>query len=185
MRHYGNMEIAEIPTVPSTLAQISEVLVELRENLEEIDFRAIGDSISSLLENLNTNLGGDRIGRAFGEAGDLMVEVRSILEREEFQVFLDDLEMTMKSVRSIAGKVDDGIEPLGQELEGFISTVKTVLERFDTVLQDVGQAAQPESEMRLGLSVTLESVNRAAAALSRLLEYLERNPDALVKGRSE
>lgn len=185
MRHYGDREIAEIPTIPSTLAQISEVLIDLRENLEEIDFRVIGDSIMSLLDNLNTNLSGDRIGQAFGEAGDLMVEVRSILQREEFQVFLDDLETTMKSVRSIAGKVDDGIEPLSQELEGFIVTVKNVLERFDHVLQDVGQVAQPESEMRLGLSVTLDSVNRAAAALSRLLEYLERNPDALVKGRPE
>lgn len=185
MRHYGDVQISEIPTVPSAMAQLSEVLIGLRDNLEEVDFKAIGDNVTELLVNLNLNLSGDRIGRAFGEAGELMTDLRTMLQGEEFRGLLQNLEETFRSARSIVAKLDDGVEPFAEEVKSFIAGARGMLAKMDIVMEELAEAAQPESGIRIGLTETMESVNRAAGALSRLLDFLERNPDALLKGRSE
>jgi paraquat-inducible protein B len=185
MRHYGSMNIVEIPTVPSTLAQISEVLTEVRDSLDEVDFKGIGDQITALLHNLNTNLEGDRIGKAFGGAADLFSNLNEIVQKQEFQEMLKDLEQVMKSLSSISGKVDTEIGPLSKDVQNLAKKVGEVLVKLEGVLGDVEQMVQPESEVRLGVSSMLDTVTQAAASLNRLLDYLERNPDALVKGRTD
>ncbi len=183
--HYGQIHIVEIPTVPSTLAEISEVLASLRDNLKKINFKAMGDSVAQLLDNLNENLAGDRIGTAFAEASAAIKEVREMIAKPEIQKFLDGLAPTLESIHSVSKKVDEKIEPLEEEMINFIKRLESTLNKLNLVIDEVGQVTQPESEIRIGTTEALKSMAQAAAALSRFLDFLDRNPDALVKGRTD
>ncbi len=183
--HYGTKEITELPTIPSALAELSEVLAAVRNNLKKINFKEMGDSIASLLKNANENLEGDRIGQAFGEAANVMREVRTVLAKKEIQDFINDLAPTLEAYRSAGQKIDAQIEPMGQDMKTFLKNLDTTLAKLDKVIDHMGQITQPESEVRVNMVDALQSMSQAATTLSRLLDYLERNPDALVKGRPD
>jgi paraquat-inducible protein B len=44
---------------------------------------------------------------------------------------------------------------------------------------------QPDSALGARLDATLEEVSRAARGLRGLADYLERHPEALIRGKSE
>jgi paraquat-inducible protein B len=183
--HYGKIHMVEIPTIPSTLAEISEVLVSVRDNLHKINFKAMGDSFAQLLDNLNENLAGDRIGTAFADASDTIKEIREMISKPEIQKFLDGLAPTLDSIHSVSKKVDAKIEPMEDEVIDFLKKLEQTLDKLNLVIEEIGQVTHPESEVRIGTAEALKSMGQAASALSRFLDFLDRNPDALMKGRTD
>jgi len=66
-----------------------------------------------------------------------------------------------------------------QDLRKAISTAERVLASTDNTL--VGKDAPAQQELR----VAVQEMARAARSISELAEYLERNPNALIRGKSQ
>lgn len=66
-----------------------------------------------------------------------------------------------------------------QELRKTIKTAESVLGNADKTFTGKGAPAQQE------LRTALQEVARAARSISELAEYLERNPDALIRGKTQ
>jgi paraquat-inducible protein B len=112
---------------------------------------------------------------------------------------LQDIET---KISSILGKIDK------MPIEGIGNDVKQILEKIDTVLKRVDGEVLPEVKTSLEelkrvleninntlvsqdaptqqqLRDTLQEITRAAQGVSGLTEYLERNPEALIRGKSQ
>ncbi len=93
------------------------------------------------------------------------------------------LNQTMKDVATLVNRVDAQWVPEGtktlQELHHAISDADRVLNNADATLFDKGSPAPQD------LRDTLQEVTRAARAVRVLVDYLERHPEILIRGKSE
>jgi len=126
-----------------------------------------------------------------GSLEDLEAKVSGIIAKidkvpfdaigEEARKALVTLNSAMKSadktLNSIDGEILPEVKTTVQDLRKAITTAERVLVSTDNTL--VGKEAPAQQELR----VALQEMARAARAISELAEYLERNPNALIRGK--
>jgi paraquat-inducible protein B len=129
----------------------------------------LGNKVSSLLGKLD-NLPVEEIGSDLREA---VRGAKGILNSEALANSLVELEASLRTLRSAARVVDEQTLPkLGVAVDQVRSTFKSAQEVIapDTVLyQDIKRA--------------LTELATAARAIRELADYLERHPEALIKGK--
>lgn len=89
------------------------------------------------------------------------------------------LQDTSQAVNRINADVTPGLKTTIEELRGAISSVDGVLKNTDATL--VGKDAPAQQDLR----DALQEITRAARSLRVLADYLERHPEALIRGKTE
>ncbi len=89
------------------------------------------------------------------------------------------LEDTSKAVNRIDTDITPGLKTTLDGLRGTIASVDGVLKNTDATL--VGKDAPAQQELR----DALQEIARAARSLRVLTDYLERHPEALIRGKTE
>jgi paraquat-inducible protein B len=84
-----------------------------------------------------------------------------------------------KAVNRIDTEVTPELKTLLEDLRGAIATANRVLKDTDATL--VGKNAPVQQELR----DALQEIVRAARSVRVLADYLERHPDALIRGKAE
>ncbi|MEQ8164287.1 MAG: MlaD family protein, partial [Smithellaceae bacterium] len=110
---------------------------------------------------------------------DLKTKINDVLAKID-KIPLDAIGQDMKKLLTgldgMVKRVDREVLP---ELKTTLEALKHVLKSTDATL--VGKDAPAQQEMR----EALQEVRRAAQAVSGLVDYLERNPEALVRGKTQ
>ena len=94
------------------------------------------------------------------------------------QAAFSAIELTARSLQ-----IEDG--SLKMHLDDFAEQLKQTLSGLDQLLVDFQGFIEADSTLSVELSHTLREFGRSAQSVRRLAEYLERNPRALLSGRSE
>ena len=96
-----------------------------------------------------------------------------------------ELQVMEASVASILRKVDQlPFKAIGDDLRKAISDLDLTLGSARGVLDNANKMVEPSSPLGAELGGTLEEVKRAARGLRVLLDYLERHPEALIRGKT-
>ncbi len=83
------------------------------------------------------------------------------------------LDQTLKSSDKLLHQVNDSIAP----------QVDATLKEAREAMQNAKSALAPDAPLQTDLSATLLQLSRAAKSVSALVEYLERHPEALIRGK--
>jgi paraquat-inducible protein B len=83
------------------------------------------------------------------------------------------LEQTLKSTDHLMHRVDDSIAP----------QVNATLKEAEDAMKNAKQALAPGAPLPNDLGSTLVELSRAARSVSALADYLERHPEALIRGK--
>jgi paraquat-inducible protein B len=95
-----------------------------------------------------------------------------------------ELEGLEASVGRIVKKVDSmPIQQIGQRLNKAIADLDLTLVSARGTLDSADKIVQPDSALSEQLGSTLQELSRAARGLNGLLDYLERHPESLVRGK--
>jgi paraquat-inducible protein B len=103
-----------------------------------------------------------------------------------------ELEAIEASVVSIIKKIDQlPIEALGKDLEKAMAeldrtlvSARGALDSGRGTLDSANKLIEPNSVLGAELGNTLQEVSRAARAVRVLADYLERHPEALIRGKT-
>jgi paraquat-inducible protein B len=153
--------VPEIPTVPQTIEEATEVVKQILTRLGELDLKALVESATGTLEAL-----------------------RDIAGSEEARRALASLDDTLLSLRELSKQLESTIGPLGKSLQTTAQETQRLEEQLGKTLGAVQQLVQPNSPLTLQLSTALQDVSAAARSFRQLADSLERNPGAIVRGRS-
>lgn len=95
---------------------------------------------------------------------------------------LEDLEA---SLTSIVRKIDKmPLQAIGADVAKVLGELDRTLASARGTLDNAGRLVAPRSPLETELSTTLQEVTRAARAIRVLGDYLERHPEALLRGKS-
>lgn len=174
----------EIPTVPSNVQALLAKLRSWTEKLgEDFDIEEIADQFSSILEGL------DEIANSEDLRGFLS-GVNQIVNDEDARAMAASVNQTLQEIRSATAdaraliqNTDDQIDGIATDLRPVLSELAGVMEEAEQTLVEAKEQLRGESVQMYQLQATLEGVESAARALREFFDYLERNPEALLRGK--
>lgn len=157
-------EIAESPQVKESLTSMAAGLQSFRDAMAKVDKRT-----DPLLNDLEGALTDTR--EAIESAKKAIEELRG--NAADFDT---NLETTLAKFRQVLDDLDQQIAPLSQSVQDAAGSVGRAFDSADSLINQ-------NSKARRNLETALASIAEAAKAIEALAEELERNPEALIRGR--
>ena len=168
-----NQEPIVLPVVPSTVPDLEAKLTNILAKLDRLPLDAIADDARKTLTSVDTTVQSanklvERMDREIvpgldSTLGDLRVVLGTAngVLKKELNTTLGEVNMTLTELRGAIGNANGLLTNTNQSL----------LSQNAPIQQDLRDA--------------LQEVARAARALRVLMDYLERHPSALIRGKTE
>ncbi len=175
--------MVEIPTLGSSLYEISNDLGVVVAAVADFDLEALEQNLNHVLVELSKALEGlDTKGVSESLLG-VTDSVAAILESGEFEETLQAARSTFAQVEATLVSYDLEKGPLAQTITQWTSAFEQTLNGIDRLVSEGNALLEPESSMRVELEGVIRELGRAAQSMRFLVEYIERNPNALITGR--
>ena len=105
------------------------------------------------------------------------------LDSIPYQAIGDDLKKTLESLNKLLAHADTELTP---ELKATLVELRAAIVRADRLMENANtNLTGPDAPTQQALRDALEEIARAARAVRDLTDYLERHPDALIRGKDE
>jgi len=180
---------SDYPEIPTIRSNIQELLAKMEKWLSDIrdkvDIEALGQTATDALSGF----------AALANSPDLhesLAGLNSLVNDEDTQALGTSLRSALDEVGAAASEatvlfsnVDEDIHALATDLAPVLQRLNETLATADRTLKGLRQQVRGDSEQVYQLQSTLREVEGAAAALREFFDYLERNPEALIKGKQE
>jgi paraquat-inducible protein B len=95
---------------------------------------------------------------------------------------LQSLDTALKNADKMVKQVDGAVVP---EVKGALEDVRKTLDEFRKTLAGAKQTLSPDAPLQHDMRETMRELSRAAQSLRGLADYLDRNPEALIRGKKE
>jgi paraquat-inducible protein B len=154
----------EIPTIPTVLEQAQSAVVKVLASFEKADIDGLMTSLRRAVDGVEQLVNSEPLKTAIGKLPDTV----------------DNLNASLENIRKLAANLDGKMGPLANTLDETADAATRALAQLDSALQGVQWIVQPDAR----LSVALHEVAEAARSIRLLADFLERNPGALLRGRT-
>jgi paraquat-inducible protein B len=162
-----------LPSVPSTVTELHERITGILAKLDKLPYETLGADASKALASLDTTL---------RDASTTLKRVDSDVTGE-LKVVLED---ARRVIATADGVLQNGVTTA---LAGFDTTLEELrrpLATADTVLKSAnGTLLGKNAPIQQDLRDALQEVSLAARSLRGLMDYLDRHPEALLRGKTE
>ena len=172
----------EIPTIPSRSQELMAKLQTFIGDLGEgLDIKAIGQQLLETLEGLNELTNSQ-------DLRDALAGLDDIINKKETQELTATLQTTLNELRSAAENASTLLQNADTKLDSLkpaIEKIIIVLDEAQATLAYASSQLKGESTEVYQLGTTLREVEGAARALREFLDFLERNPETLLRGKEK
>lgn len=185
MKSDGLNEMMEIPTLASSLDQITGDIAQLISGAGAIDLPRLNENLNTVLEHLAVVLEGidaEGISHSVTEAAD---QVTTLFGSEDFKETIVAMRVAFEEFKTTSISFNMNKGPLADRLDQWAANFNRTLEGVDRLSIQAGSLLEPDSNLRYEFETTLRELSQAAKSIRILTDYLERNPNALLTGRPE
>jgi len=178
-------ENAPYPEIPTIRSDIQEALANIKNWMtnfgKKVDPEELADRLNGILRGLDELVNSQ-------DLRDSLAGIEAIVNKEETQELTATLQTTLEEFSSAASDAGSLIRNADTKLDAV--DMKLIVEKLVATL-DEAQATlaaakvqlRGESAQTYQLGTTLKEIERAARAMRELMDYLERNPEALLQGK--
>jgi paraquat-inducible protein B len=166
-------EFPEMPTIPSSMQ-------EFTETMESISIQDMVNDARQVLIGLKILVGSPELAGILSGVNELVNSGELLGIITHANEAIDDLQALVSNIDGRVGKLSTSAELTFVEFNETLDGVQKTL----SVVQESLSVAAEGSPMRYELEQMLNELTAAARSIRLLAEYLERNPDALLRGRS-
>jgi ABC-type transporter Mla subunit MlaD len=166
-----------IPAAPSVIGSIENSLERASSELPELVgslIRLTGEASDVLLALRDSDLAG-RAGTTLSRADEALASIRRITDRLSAEQTPENVARAVTALDAALSSLNALIEELGGD-HGLLGRTR----RAADALVGTAQASNPLGRQ---LQATLRDAQSTLAAIRRLADTVERQPDALIKGR--
>jgi paraquat-inducible protein B len=179
-------EIPELPTVPTQLEQFQARLERILAALEKIDLAQVAQDVGEMVRSVRDVARSPELARALRTAGDAFASADVTLGNLDRQVAAvgQRAGAALDDTRQLVKKIDREIEPLAASFRSTLDAVRTTVKSAQDALVTVNRTLDGESRLGDDLSQALRQLTGAARSLNALADYLDRHPEALLRGKA-
>jgi paraquat-inducible protein B len=154
----GNVLV--VPSQGGGLDNITASISDIAGKLDKIPFDEIGRDLASTLKSVDRTVSGP-----------------------DMQNALRQLSETLTDISHLARHADEGLTPALKRLPQLSADLQQAVARANALLGEGGIGSN--SDIQRNLARLLDQVNEAARSIRLLADFLDRHPEALIRGRTE
>lgn len=182
----GPDSLPEIPSVPSNIQQVLEWMQNFVADLQSsVDVDQLVDSVVATLKGIEALVRSEDLHGALAALNRLA----NLEELEEIPAgvveTLAELDRTLADIRGLVAATDERMVPLVSRAEDSLESLSGMLRDAGGLLETLSTEVGADSGLNYQMRRTLEESQAAARSLRQLAEFLERHPEALLRGRRE
>lgn len=175
----------EVPTMPSP----TEVLMA---TLEKVPVTEIADRLLKVTEGIEKIVNSPDIKESAKNLNAALKQVNELVQgiEEEIKPTASNIRDTSTAARGAFAQAEKTLamkegEPgkIAGRLQETLAHVSTTLEEMKLTLASYNQIADKNANIGYDIGKTLKEIESAARSIRSLSDYLERHPEALVKGK--
>lgn len=185
-------EYPEIPTLPSGMAkfaqkiknlpidEIAKKLISVLNNIDEIT----GDpAIKEVVQNVGT--ASQNLDPLVLNADRLITELRTKVGRisDSLVATSEDAQEVLGDSRKLVNNVDDQVQPVSDKVQDAMVSFQQAMDQSKTTLAGINGFVGENSNTRRKLNRALDEIADAAQSMNSLMDYIERHPEAVLKGK--
>ena len=196
-------DIREVPTI-TTLQQ------EIGKTLEEVPIGDLAESLKNSLKGIEGFVTSDEFSKSLHYFKQVLRDARNLVRHVDQKVdpLFADVEQTLKDAQAVLRNVDSQIDPLAgsikqtsddarklvnnvnrrirpiqADLAKTTKSLRAALQTAQDTIEEVDQMVADDSELRYQIDIFLREMALMGRSLRSFADYLERNPDALIRGK--
>jgi paraquat-inducible protein B len=197
-------EVKEIPTIKQPFQEISKtiqkipmdkIVQDFQETLAGIRQLATSPEIPKSLRYMRQTLedarnlmrnADARITRLSDQAERSLAELQALLAKVKGEVdpLAGRARATLDDTRQLVNSLHGRLDPIQSDFATTSAQLRATLQAAEESLAALDGAAAQNSEFRYRLETFLTELTAAARSLRSLTDYLERHPDALLRGKT-
>lgn len=176
----------EIPTITSNIQEllnkVQNWFSDIRDN---VDFASISNELNELLTGLNDLVHSDDLHDSIAGINRLVNDDETQQLAASVRLMLEELGNAAASANSMFAKADAGVELLESDLRPVLANLNAALREAQETLAVARTQLSGDTEQVYELGQTMDELQRAASSVREFFDYLERNPEALLRGKSQ
>ncbi len=196
-------DIYEIPTNRSFQQKIGKTI-------EEIPIGELAESLKNSLKGIEGFVTSEELRKSLLYFKQTLKEARDLVSHvdKKIEPLFADVQQTLKDAQAVLRNVDSQVDPLAgsiirtsdearklvknvnqrvrpiqADLAKTTKSLRTALETAENSLEEVDGMVSENSEFRYQINIFLREITLMARSLRSFADYLERNPDALIRGK--
>jgi paraquat-inducible protein B len=208
----GDPDVPELPTIPTTLQQAQAAAQNLLEKIQELPLDQLFAHVMRTAQGIDRLVNSPELLELIGSLNTAQADILRLIREVEASIapLLDEAKTTSAAARTLltelqqlVRRVDGQVVPLTDSSKQTLDAARALLKDSQQLVRnadgrvirladgftDAAKAAQAmmvTAQRRLddNLVVTLQEMTAAVRSIRLLMDYLERNPNALLTGKS-
>ncbi|WP_043585702.1 MlaD family protein [Geminisphaera colitermitum] len=173
----------EIPAVPSAIAQIQTNLSDILNQFKDVKFGDMANDVQKLIAELRIQFEKADISGLIGSVTQAAQSVHNLADSPDVKETLASIKHASARLSGLLDDVGKNLDPLTADAEKTLVEARSALKEFATTAASTRQFLDNQQTLGVEAGSALLRLGRAADAISRLADFLERNPTALLTGR--
>ena len=178
-------DMYEMPTIPSDLQVVMEKVADLVGTVEEMPVEELMQRLLGAVTALEELVSSEKV-------ASIVDGLDRFLNSEDTQELtaslrgtLTKLDTTLDDASGLLQNADAQVDPLMENLAATLEEVDLTLAEARGALNQVQSMTSADSELYFNANATLREMESAMRSLRSLVDFLDRHPEALLKGRRQ
>lgn len=176
----------EIPTIPSGLEQLAK-------RLEELPLKEIADRFNETLAGINRLLNSRDLQASIGSLNQFLNDTDALVKNLNTEIgpIVSDIKGTANAARATfvqaekTLRFDEGVPgQIGSSIKETLSAAQDTLKKTNEAAKNINVIALQNANLGYEIGRTLEQIAKLSRSMRVLSDYLERHPEALLRGKS-
>ena len=176
----------EIPTVASNVQELLNNLQSWFADIQEnVDFRSIGQRLNDVLQGVDDLARSEDIRESFAGMNRLINDADMQQLAGQVVATLDEMRQASSAASDLFSNTENDVDMLVADLQPVLKRLAGALDEAEQTLAAAKSQLKGDSEQFYQLGTTLDELERAARSVRQYFDYIERNPEAILKGKSK
>jgi paraquat-inducible protein B len=170
----------EIPTIPMTLQEVGK-------KLQDLPIEDMFAKLLSSLEGIDNLVNSPELRESLHNLSEALEAFQRLVQNMEnrFGPLAASMEETVKDYGALARNANRKIEPAANRADEAMKAITAAAKQADKSLLQIEGLVGEDSQTTTELNKTLKELSAAARSIRIWADYLERHPEALIRGKGE
>jgi paraquat-inducible protein B len=156
----------EIPTISSTMDELRKNATEVLSEIRQIPFDKIGRQLLETIQGAKNVTTSPELAEALRTFNSTIGEIHAMTQADGV------LSKSLKNIDTLTENLNTRVVKLDSSIEKTLRSIRTAM-----------KTAAPNSPAAVNLTSALKELSAAARSMRGLTDYLNRHPEALLRGK--
>ncbi len=176
----------EIPTISSNIQELlNDVQSWFADVRENVDIGGLSLRLNNVLQALDDLARSRDLHQSLAGINQLVNDADTQQLAGQLIATLDELLAASTAASNLFDNVNEGVDSLVTNLEPVLERLAAALDEAEQTLDVAKSQLKGDSEQLYRLGETLDEFERAARSVREFFDYLERNPESMLRGKPE